>query len=103
SRMLDMPPTDHARVRELSGTLVKSLEVVADDATIQAIVDASVELTRITREVIAWKRANPGDDLLTALITAEHEGQVLNDDELVAQVVLLYVAGHETTVNLIGN
>ncbi|TCO49766.1 cytochrome P450 [Actinocrispum wychmicini] len=102
SQMLGMPPTDHVRVRELSGTLVKSLEV-ADEETVKAIVAASMELTEITRGLIAWKRENPADDLLTALITAEHEGQMLNDDELVAQVVLLYVAGHETTVNLIAN
>ena len=52
--------------------------------------------------MIAWKRANPADDLLTALIHAEDDGDALNDDELVAQMLLLYIAGHETTVNLIG-
>jgi cytochrome P450 len=57
----------------------------------------------LASEAIAWKRANPADDLLTALINAEDSGDVLSDDELVAQVILLYVAGHETTVNLIGN
>jgi cytochrome P450 len=102
SRMLGMPPTDHDRIRELSATLVKSLEVV-DEATMKAIFAASAELTRITREVIGWKRVNPADDLLTALINAEHEGHVLDEHELIAQVVLLYVAGHETTVNLIAN
>ncbi|MEV4145425.1 cytochrome P450 [Amycolatopsis sp. NPDC049691] len=103
SEMLGMPPTDHSRIRELSGTLVRSLEIVADEETARAIAAADAELTAITREVIAWKRANPADDLLTALIAAEHDGQVLDGDELVAQVVLLYVAGHETTVNLIAN
>jgi cytochrome P450 len=103
SEMLGMPPTDHARIRELSGTLVRSLEIVADEETARAIMAADAELSAITRELIEWKRGNPADDLLTALITAEHEGQVLNGDELVAQVVLLYVAGHETTVNLIAN
>jgi cytochrome P450 len=103
SEMLGMPPTDHSRIRELSGTLVRSLEIVADEETARAIAAADAELTAITREVIAWKRANPAEDLLTALIAAEHDGQVLDGDELVAQVVLLYVAGHETTVNLIAN
>ncbi|WP_410675549.1 cytochrome P450 [Amycolatopsis sp. cmx-4-68] len=103
SAMLGMPPTDHARIRELSGTLVRSLEIVADEDTARAIVAADAELTAITREVIVWKRDHPADDLLTALIAAEHDGQVLDGDELVAQVVLLYVAGHETTVNLIAN
>ena len=103
STMLGMPPTDHVRMRELTGTLVRSLEVVADPEEIQAIMDAEVELPAMTEELIAWKRANPADDLLTALIEAEEDGDGLSDDELVAQVVLLYVAGHETTVNLIAN
>jgi cytochrome P450 len=54
-------------------------------------------------ETIGWKRANPADDLLSALISAEDEGDRLSMDELIEQVLLLYVAGHETTVNLIGN
>jgi cytochrome P450 len=54
-------------------------------------------------EVIAWKRANPGDDLLTAMLEAEEGGDRLTMDELRDQVVLLFIAGHETTVNLIGN
>jgi cytochrome P450 len=103
SEMLGTPPTDHVRLRELSGTLVRSLEVVSDPETMRAIAAAEVELTALMREIIAWKRDNPADDLLTALIAAEHDGDQLTDDELVAQVLLLYVAGHETTVNLIGN
>jgi cytochrome P450 len=103
SEMLGTPPTDHVRLRELTGTLVRSLEVVNDPEVIRAITAADVELTAMMRDIIAWKRNNPADDLLTALIAAEHEGDQLTDDELVAQVLLLYVAGHETTVNLIGN
>jgi cytochrome P450 len=103
SEMLGTPPTDHVRLRDLTGTLVRSLEVVTDAEVLRAIVAAEVELTEMMREIIAWKRNNPADDLLTALIAANHDGDQLTDDELVAQVLLLYVAGHETTVNLIGN
>ncbi|MEU5879476.1 cytochrome P450 [Spirillospora sp. NPDC047279] len=103
SEMLGMPPTDHERIRELSAMVVRSLEPIFDEDVLKQIAHASVDLTGIVRDVIAWKRANPGDDLLTALIAAEEDGDSLTDDELVAQVVLLYVAGHETTVNLIAN
>jgi cytochrome P450 len=103
SLMLGMPDTDTDKLRELSGTVVRSLEPVPDEATVRAIVDADVELVELASAAIAWKRANPADDLLTALINAEDAGDVLSPDELVAQVILLYVAGHETTVNLIGN
>jgi cytochrome P450 len=101
AEMLGTPPADHERIRQLSGTVVRSLEPVADPGLIQAILDADEELSAIAAEMIAWKRANPADDLLTALIHAEDDGDVLNDDELVAQTLLLYLAGHETTVNLI--
>jgi cytochrome P450 len=95
--MLGTPPADHERIRQLSGTVVRSLEPVNDPAT----VEADAELTQIAAEMIAWKRANPAGDLLTALINAEDGGDVLGDEELIAQTLLLYIAGHETTVNLI--
>jgi cytochrome P450 len=101
--MLGMPDTDHERLRELAGVVVRSLEPVNDPELITAIAEADLELSRRIAEVIETKRRSPGEDLLTALIQAEDDGDVLSDTELVAQVVLLYVAGHETTVNLISN
>ena len=103
SEMMGMPPTDHRRLRELSGLVVRSLEPVTDPELAAAVVAADEELTAIGHDAVAWKRSNPGPDLLTRLIEAEEDGDVLGDEELVAQVVLLYVAGHETTVNLIAN
>ena len=103
SRMLGMPPADHDRLRELSGILVQSLGMVTDPSVLTAIADAEQDLHAMTSDIIARKRAAPGDDLLTALIAAEEGGDRLTDEELIAQVLLLYVAGHETTVNLIGN
>jgi cytochrome P450 len=101
AEMLGTPPADHKRIRELSGILVRSLEPVTDPELGKAIMAADAELTAIAAEMIAWKRENPADDLLTALIHAEDEGDVLSDDELISQTLLLYIAGHETTVNLI--
>lgn len=101
AEMLGTPPADHERIRQLSGTVVRSLEPVNDPDTAAAIAAADAELTQIAAEMIAWKRANPAADLLTALINAEDDGDVLDDDELIAQTLLLYIAGHETTVNLI--
>ena len=101
AEMLGTPPADHERIRELSGTVVRSLEPVADPELAAAIMAADAELIGIAAEMIAWKREHPADDLLTALVNAEDDGDVLSDDELVAQTLLLYIAGHETTVNLI--
>jgi cytochrome P450 len=103
STMLGMPEDDVDRLRELSGLMVRSLEPVPDDAMVKQIVDATIEVDQRTSQAIAWKRKHPADDLLTALINAEDDGDVLSDAELIAQVVLLYVAGHETTVGLISN
>ncbi|MFL6140735.1 MAG: cytochrome P450 [Labedaea sp.] len=104
SDMLGMPPSiEGLRVRELSGTVVRSVEPGNNPDLQQAIDSANRELAKLAAEAVAWKRENPGDDLLTALIEAEDQGDVLNDDELVAQIVLLLIGGHETTVNLLGN
>jgi len=81
--------------------VVHALEPVADPALAPAILAANAELREIAADMIAWKRAHPADDLLTALINAEDGGDVLDDDELIAQILLLYVAGHETMVTLI--
>src|SRR5260370_36890097 len=99
--MLGTPPADHERLRQLTGTVVRSLEPVVDPGLVAAIVAADNELAELGAEMIAWKRAHPADDLLTALIGAEDDGDVLDDDELASQTLLLYIAGHETTVNLI--
>ncbi len=59
--------------------------------------------TTFLRGLIADKRANPGDDILTGLIQAEEDGERLSEDELISMVYLLIFAGYETTVHLITN
>jgi cytochrome P450 len=103
SEMLGMPDTDRAEMRHWSHTLIKSLEPIVMPDEFPAIVDAGDHLTEHVTAAIEWKRREPGDDLLSALIAAEEEGDRLSPAELRDQVVLLYLAGHETTVNLIGN
>ncbi|MGH9185704.1 MAG: cytochrome P450 [Acidimicrobiales bacterium] len=103
SELLGMPDIDHDQLRSWSGMLVRTLEPQFDVEVIMAIAAAGEAMGDYAREVIAAKRSHPADDLLSALIAAEDEGDVLSDDELVDNVLLLYIAGHETTVNLIGN
>ena len=57
----------------------------------------------VIAEAIAWKRTRDDDDILAAMIHAEEDGEQLTDAELLENVMLLFLAGHETTVNLIGN
>jgi cytochrome P450 len=103
SEMLGLPDTDRDQIRDWSGIVVRGLEPVFDPEVLLAIEDAGEKLSELVRELIEWKRANPDDRILSHLIQAEEDGDVLSDDELVAQVLLLFIAGHETTVNLIGN
>ncbi|MFY0572457.1 cytochrome P450 family protein [Archangium lansingense] len=60
-------------------------------------------MLRFFRKLIRLRQTDPRDDLLTALVLAEEQGDRLNEDELVSMIFLLLLAGHETTVNLIGN
>ncbi|UWU67359.1 cytochrome P450 [Bradyrhizobium sp. NC92] len=55
------------------------------------------------QQLFELRRRNPGDDLTTQLVLAEEDGNKLTNEELIANIMLLFVAGHETTVNLIGN
>jgi len=103
SELLGMPETDRDELRRWSHTLIKTLEPIVMPDELPAILEAGELLTRHVQAAIEWKRAEPGDDLLSALIAAEEAGDRLSPDELQDQVVLLYLAGHETTVNLIGN
>ena len=103
SRMLGMPETDAARLRDWSHTMTKTLDPILSDDEIRAASDAEELMNAFLLDVFEWKRSEPADDLLTALIAAEDAGDVLSDEELLAQVSLLFIAGHETTVSLIGN
>jgi cytochrome P450 len=55
------------------------------------------------QQLFELRRKNPGDDLTTQLVQAEEDGNKLSNEELIANIILLFGAGHETTVNLIGN
>ena len=103
SEMLGMPDGDSAQLREWSHTLVKILDFTIGPEELMAAVVAGENLREYIANVIEWKRSNLGDDLLSALILAEDNGDVLSDIELIDQVNVLFIAGHETTVNLIGN
>jgi cytochrome P450 len=102
--MLGMPSGgDAMHLRELSHTITQALDPILLMQNTEAILDASIEMRGIISEAIAWKRTREDDDLMMAMIRAEDEGEVLSDAELLENVVLLFLAGHETTVNLIGN
>jgi cytochrome P450 len=103
SELLDMPTDRGSELRDWSQTITASLEPNADLATLDAADAAVAQLAPYMWEVIEDRRRSPGDDVLSRLIAVEEAGDRLSPQELIAFVILLYVAGHETTVNLIGN
>ena len=103
SEMLGMPEGNRDEVRGWSHTLTKTLDPILTPEEVQASLVAANSMVGHVQDVLAWKRDHPADDLLTGLLAAEDEGDRLSEEELLDQVILLYVAGHETTVNLIGN
>jgi cytochrome P450 len=104
SEMLGVPDTgDRLQLREWSGALVRTFDPIITVDEVKAAFEAGDNMRAFLTDVIAWKRDHPADDVLTALIAAEDEGDRLSPEELEAQTSLLFIAGHETTVNLVGN
>lgn len=100
SEMLGIPAEDRFKFREWSNTLIGS------DGSVEAIQRNQVIIGQFVgylRNLISERRAHPTDDLVSRLVQAEAEGDKLSEQELIAMIFLLLVAGHETTVNLIGN
>jgi len=105
SEMLGVPPEDHERFKGWSKDLARGLDpdfILPPDVLEQR--NRAVEaFSEYFLELIAERRRSPRDDLLSALVAAEDEGDRLTEQELLSTCTLLLVAGHETTVNLIAN
>ncbi|MEV0564308.1 cytochrome P450 [Dactylosporangium sp. NPDC050588] len=95
--LLGIPQEDQTEFRRWTGVLV------AGSVERSGVPEAAASFLAYLRTLIATKRAEPADDLLSALIATTDEGDRLDEDELTSMVFLLLIAGHETTVNLIGN
>jgi cytochrome P450 len=102
-RMLGVPLADEPLFHRWSAQLTRFLDGFAPAAGAPGEwVAGLIEMHRYINELVADRRAHPGgEDLISALVAAEDGGDALTHDELVSTVVLLLVAGHETTVNLI--
>ncbi|MBO2451529.1 cytochrome P450 [Actinomadura barringtoniae] len=105
SELLGVPPEDRDRFKAWSDTLARGLDpdfmLAASELDRRA--EAREEFAAYFRELAERRRAEPREDLLSALVAVSDEGDVLSEEDLIATCVLLLVAGHETTVNLIGN
>jgi cytochrome P450 family 107 subfamily K polypeptide 1 len=99
SDMLGIPREDREQTRRWSENLLAAQTPERQEETRRNI----IEFTDYLRDLFARKRDNPGDDLTSQLLQVEVEGDRLSEDEVLAMVFILFVAGHITTVNLIAN
>jgi cytochrome P450 len=107
-RLLGVPLEDEPQFSHASGLLAQALDPFvtftgsASDG-LQERLDAGTWLREYLHGLIERRRSQPGDDLMSGLVEVEESGDQLTAQEIVSTCLLLLVAGHETTVNLIGN
>lgn len=95
--LLGIPPRDRPRFHSWSSSLV----AISTRSDVLRALPKIWLLLRYLRRLFDERRADPRDDLVTALVQAEDAGDTLNEHELLAMVILLLIAGYETTTNLI--
>lgn len=101
---LGVPSDRRYEVREWSDDLAAVIFVRGDDKERMSRAEASLARAKeFLSPVIADRRQNPREDLISALLYAEHEGERLTEEEVMANVILMVFAGHETTMNLLSN
>lgn len=99
SELLGIPVKDRTKFHGWANRMLRS----PTPLNMLLAIPSLAAMMRYFRQLFAERRRNPQDDLITALVQAEEAGDRLSEDELVAMVTLLIIAGHETTVNLIAS
>ncbi|WP_432135054.1 MULTISPECIES: cytochrome P450 [unclassified Streptomyces] len=99
AEMLGVPEADRPLLRPWSADICGMYELNPSPETADRAVRASVEFTAYLRELIAARRTEPGDDLISGLIAAHDDEDRLTEQEMISTAVLLLNAGHEATVN----
>lgn len=99
AQMLGIPECDRAQLRPWSADICGMYELNPSEDTAAKAVRASTEFSDYLHELIAARRKEPGDDLISGLIAAHDEGDRLTEQEMISTAVLLLNAGHEATVN----
>lgn len=103
--LLGVPPQDEASFTAWSRGVARSVDpsILRTPAIDAVIVESREALRQYLADLLEERRRRPGDDLLSALAAVEADGERISPQQILALAQLLLVAGHETTVNLIGN
>ncbi len=103
AELLGVPEADRHHLRPWSGDIVALYELNHTPEQAERAIAAAVEFSDYLRWLARARKLDPRDDLISALATVEDAGDVLSEDELISTCVLLLNAGHEATVNVLGN
>jgi cytochrome P450 len=103
AEMLGVPPEDRQRFQDWSAVLIRTLDAGVPADLMESAYVARDALRAYLGGIVALRRQEPRDDMISELIAVEERGDALSEPELLTMCQLLLVAGHETTVNLIGN
>jgi cytochrome P450 len=103
AELLGVPPADRERFGGWAADLAYVFEPLLDRRRWVRAIRAGRAFRAYLLELVDQRRASPGEDVLSALVEAELEGDQLSEDELITNCALILIAGHETTMNLIGN
>ncbi|HKF35292.1 MAG TPA: cytochrome P450, partial [Ktedonobacteraceae bacterium] len=104
AEMLGLPPSDWRQLTRWSTDFAEALGNFQHNPDHAPQVIRSLEaMCTYFHEAVREHRKHPGDDLICELLTAEHEGDSLSEEEVVANSIMLMTGGQETTTNLIGN
>ena len=103
AELLGVPPEDRDQFREWSDVAALVVDPLLDSQQIQDVRQTIEELFDYLETIAEDRRKHPQDDLVTALVNAEEDGERLSREDLLINLVLVLVAGNETTRNLIGN
>jgi cytochrome P450 len=101
--LLGVPTDRHRDLLEWSHAIVKMYEFDTTEAQAVAANEAAREFRAYVLGLIEERRADPRDDMVSGLVQARVDGESLSDDQIVSTVVVLLNAGHEATVNTVGN
>lgn len=103
AKIIGVPAEERNQFREWAVTLIQTIDFTRTRKVLATGNETITKQLDYFRELITKRKHNPQDDLISMLIKEEQQGDKLTDEELLATCILLVIAGHETTVNLISN
>jgi len=102
-KLLGVPESDHLEFLDWSHKIVKMYDFEVSDENANQAEEAAKQFIEYTQNLLDKRRVDPQDDMITRLSQVSEDNNFLSDDQIICTVILLLNAGHEATVNTLGN